>query len=204
MLCVVFLVGIFFLSLPAFDLVNSYTTRYVIAGCAGLVVLAAHTLRGLSNRSLIFTALAVGLYALKPVAWNNRYASFSTQRAAMKELVSHQASFGAGPLVYGEFGKALPLLHYLPEEMKPFVIVDPEQAIHYTGNNTGDLGAQSLMPEYPTKLIGLSDFLSRPQTSTVYTTPEHPQWLIPYLQESGYKVELLALVMSGELFQVSK
>lgn len=198
-----------FLALPLIGFViiqfahGGLTPRYVIPTVIGFPLAAAYVLPRVKRNSFGLLALLIvfSVFAIQEKRfWSSYNPHFISPADSVEALVA-SAGHSDLPVVISEPHIFLQMAHYAsPEWNQRFVfLVDPPQALLYTGNNSDDLTMQRMRDFIPLRVYDFDKFAVDQTSFLLYSSNAglNPDWWGARLFRSGY---LFKMVAQGDFY----
>ena len=198
-----------FLSLPfvaiaATKLAHSgMTSKYVLSTVLGFPLAVSYALprSGRKGMALVFSIFLLLLSSQEILFWSSYHGHFPSPADAVEDFVD-SAGHGNLPVVVSDVQEFMPLAHYAsPEWKKRFVsVVDPSQAVVYTGSDTGDKELPILASYFPLNVYEFHTFAAEHPTFLLYSSHGglDGDWWPRKLQQDGYTLRPVAVKPRAE------
>ncbi len=175
------------------------TPRYVLSSVLGFSLAAAYVLPRITRRSvgLIATLALLLAFALQEGKfWSSYNIHFISPADSVEKLVA-SAGFPDLPVVISHPHDFLQLAHYAsPEWNKRFVsVVDPAEAIVYSGSDSADKELQVMRNYTPLQVYDFNEFAKEHPTFLLYSSNAGfgLDWWGVKLFRSGYTLKMVAM-----------
>ncbi len=189
---------------------SGYTDRYGFPGILGLawgIALLFHARAPEWSRTAIIGALLLA-FGFQAVRETRGVLSSQPVRGAQVERLGELLQIGVQnpevPIVIANGGEYVELNHYATPEWRTrlFELADPAAAARLSGTDSLERANLILSRFVPLQVADAAPFLAMHKRFLVRS--RNHAWLLPYLGEHGYKLQLLSSVSENEIYMAER
>jgi hypothetical protein len=185
--------------------------RYVLPMVLGLPLGFAWMLGQFERKTVAFFAgfVLIAMTLQEGFFWKAESGTFGkvvSPADAVERLVDSASIRPDLPIVVSDGHDYVPLAYYAPPDWaKRFVsVVDPEEAVIYSGSDSLDKQLSALQCCLPLQVFGFHDFAEAHPAFLLYSGGGEWDWWPVRLLHDGYTLQLLAAEKNNRLYSVSR